>query len=102
MRTIYTILLCLLCIPLSAQRTEFLLHRADSIKAITGQADEAYLSALSAAIQQAFGEGNNALANKLRSEHAEIIKQKYGEQSVEYAEDIWQIEPVNLHKEKRN
>lgn len=97
MRAIFTILLCLLHITLSAQRTEFLLHRADSIKAITGQADEAYLSALSAAIQQAFGEGNNALANKLRSEHAEIIKQKYGEHSVEYAEDIWRLGNVSEH-----
>ena len=89
MRVIFTILLCLLHITLSAQTTETLIHRADSIKAIVGQYDKAYLSALSSAVQNAFGEGNNALANKLRLEHAEIIKQKYGEQSIEYAEDIW-------------
>jgi hypothetical protein len=62
-----------------------------------GQYDEAYLSALSSAVQNAFGEGNNALANKLRLEHAEIIKQKYGEQSVEYAEDIWRLGNVSEH-----
>lgn len=97
MRTIFTILLTLSCITLSAQTTEALLHRADSIKAIVGQYDKHYLSALSSAVQNAFGEGNNALANKLRLEHAEIIKQKYGEQSVEYAEDIWRLGNVSEH-----
>lgn len=97
MRTIFTILLTLSCITLSAQTTEALIHRADSIKAIVGQYDEAYLSALSSAVQQAFAEGNNALANKLRLEHTEIIKQKYGEKSVEYAEDIWRLGNVSEH-----
>ncbi len=97
MRTIYTILICFLCITLSSQTTESLIHSADSIKAVVGQYDEQYLSALSSAVQQAFGEGNNALANKLRLQHAEIIKQKYGEQSVEYAEDIFRLGNVSEH-----
>lgn len=97
MKSIYTILLLFCSITISAQTLERLIEKADSIKNVTGKYDESYLSALTAATQQAFGEGDLELANKLRSDHAEIIKEKYGEQSIQYAEDMWRLGNVSSH-----
>lgn len=83
---------------LSAQTFTDLLAKSEQVKALYGETDDRYLDALSQAIQAAFGEQKNEEANKYRLIHADIVKGKYGENSLEYAEDMWRLGNVSDFK----
>ena len=83
---------------LKAQSFEDLLAQSEQIKAKYGETDDRYLDALSKAIQTAFGERKNEEANKYRLVHAEIVKEKFGEYSLEYAEDMWRLGNVSEYR----
>ena len=100
-RLIPVILTCaalLLGHTLKAQSFTELLVQSEQVKAQYGETDDRYLDALSQAIQAAFSEQKNEEANKYRSIHADIVKGKYGENSLEYAEDIWRLGNVSNFK----
>lgn len=100
-RLIPAILTCaalLLGHTLKAQSFTELLVQSEQVKAQYGETDDRYLDALSQAIQAAFSEQKNEEANKYRSIHADIVKGKYGENSLEYAEDIWRLGNVSNFK----
>lgn len=83
---------------LKAQSFTELLAKSEQVKALYGEADDRYLDALSQAIQSAFDEQKNEEANKYRVIHAEIVKSKYGETSLQYAEDMWRLGNVSSYK----
>ena len=97
--TIVTIFLTLLSSnSIKAQSFEEQLRKAEAIKAQYGETDDRYLDALSSAIQVAFNEEKAEEANKYRLIHADIVKGKYGENSFEYAEDMWRLGNVSSFK----
>lgn len=71
-----------------AQTADELFSAAENIKIKKGEQSKDYLEALSAAIQQAFDEGDAYRAYVNREKHSEIVKKKYGENSLEYAGDL--------------
>ena len=81
-----------------AQSFNELLSQSELVKAQYGETDDRYLDALSHAIQAAFSEQKNEEANKYRMIHADIVKGKYGEYSLEYAEDMWRLGNVSAFK----
>ena len=81
-----------------AQSFSDLLVQSEQVKAEYGETDDRYLDALSKAIQAAFGEQKNEDANTYRQIHAGIVKEKYGENSLEYAEDLWRLGNVSEFK----
>lgn len=83
---------------MKAQSFEEQLSVAENIKAQYGETDDRYLDALSQAISAAFAEQKNEEANKYRLIHAAIVKGKYGENSLEYAEDMWRLGNVSDFK----
>lgn len=83
---------------LRAQSFEEQLRIAENVKAQYGETDVRYLDALSNAISAAFGEKKNEQANKYRIIHSDIVKDKYGETSLEYAEDLWRLGNVSEFK----
>lgn len=83
---------------LKAQSFSELLDQSEQIKAKYGETDDRYLDALSEAIQAAFNEQKNEQANKYRIIHSDIVKGKYGETSLEYAEDLWRLGNVSEFK----
>ena len=95
---ILTSLVLLIGHELKAQTFSELLTQSEQIKAKYGETDDRYLDALSKAIQAAFEEQNNEQANKYRIIHSDIVKEKYGEMSLEYAEDIWRLGNVSEFK----
>ena len=95
---IFSFLALTLSISVKAQSFEDQLKKAESIKTQYGETDDRYLDALSQAIQTAFSEQNNEAANKYRLIHADIVKGKYGEHSLEYAEDMWRLGNVSDFK----
>lgn len=95
---ILSILALTLSISVRAQSFEEQLNIAESIKTQYGETDDRYLDALSKAIQAAFSEQKNEEANKYRLIHADIVKGKYGENSLEYAEDMWRLGNVSEYK----
>ena len=92
------IIFALVAIPVQAQTFEQKFSKAEQIKAREGETSEKYLDALSEAIQAAFIEEDDETANKYRQIHSEIIKNKYGENSLEYAEDLWRLGNVSSYK----
>ena len=87
-----------MCFSVKAQSFDEQLRVAEKIKTQYGETDDRYLDALSLAIQTAFNEQKNEEANKYRLIHAEIVKEKYGENSLEYAEDMWRLGNVSEFK----
>lgn len=85
-------------LSVNAQSFEDRLKTAEEAKVKYGETDDRYLAALSNAIQGAFGEGRNEEANKYRLIHLEIVKKKFGENSLEYAEDLWRLANVSRYK----
>lgn len=83
---------------LSAQNVQEQAAKADSLKNVLGKYDETYLSALSNLVAEVYYGGNYEYAYALRSEHAEIVKEKYGEGSMEYAEDLWKLGNISSFK----
>ena len=81
-----------------AQSFTELLAKSEQVKAKYGETDDRYLDALSKAISTAFDEEKYEEANKYRTTHSEIVKDKYGENSLEYAEDIWRLGNVSAFK----
>ena len=102
MKRLIPVILSLLCLfsglPVRAQTFSDLLSAAEQAKAKYGEMDDRYLDALSTAIQAAFNEQKNEEANKYRLIHAEIVKGKFGENSLEYAEDMWRLGNVSEYK----
>lgn len=82
-------------ISIKAQSFEEQLKIAENAKNEYGEKDDRYLDALSKAIATAFAEKKNEEANKYRQIHADIVKKKYGENSLEYAEDLWRLGNVS-------
>lgn len=102
MKRLISVILSFLALTLSisvkAQSFEEQLKKAESIKTQYGETDDRYLDALSKAISIAFDGKNFEEANKHRIVHSEIVKEKYGENSLEYAEDIWRLGNVSEFK----
>lgn len=98
LRILFLVILALVALPAQAQDFERKLAKAEQIKAKNGETSEMYLDALSEAIQEAFGAEDYESANKYRCIHAEIVKRKYGANSLEYAEDIWRLGNVSEFK----
>lgn len=102
MKRLIPLILSFLALSLSfsvkAQTFDEQLKRAESIKKQYGETDDRYLDALSKAIQAAFSEHKNEDANQYRLIHAEIVKGKFGEISLEYAEDLWRLGNVSTYK----
>ena len=80
-----------LFISVKAQSLEEQLRTADSLKVHYGETDSRYLDALSKAVPIAFNEGRVDAAIETRRLHTEIIKRMYGEESLEYIEDVWRL-----------
>lgn len=100
-RLLHFVLTCLaLFTGYTARSQSFadLLAQSEQIKTKYGETDDRYLDALSSTIQAAFREEKNVEANKYRLEHAEIVKQRYGATSLEYAEDLWRLGNVSAFK----
>lgn len=100
-RLIPVILTCVALLTghtLKSQSFTELLAQSEQVKARYGETDDRYLDALSQAIQAAFSEQRNEEANKYRLIHADIVKGKYGENSLEYAEDMWRLGNVSDFK----
>ena len=95
---IFSILALTLSISVRAQSFEEQLKKAESIKTQYGETDDRYLDALSTAVASAFYEKRFEEANRLRLAHSEIVKNKYGENSLEYAEDMWRLGNVSEFK----
>ena len=83
-----------------AQSFEEQLQIAESTKAHYGETDNRYLDALSQAIVSAYKQRETRVAQNLRIKHSEIVKTKFGENSKEYAEDIWRL--GNISEDKGN
>lgn len=83
-----------------AQSFEELLQIAESTKVHYGETDNRYLDALSQAIVSAYKQRETRVAQNLRIKHSEIVKTKFGENSKEYAEDIWRL--GNISEDKGN
>lgn len=81
-----------------AQSFTDLLAQSEQIKAKYGETDDRYLDALSKVVSTAFDEEKFEEANKYRIQHSEIVKGKYGENSLEYAEDMWRLGNVSDFK----
>lgn len=92
---IFSLLALTLSISIKAQSFEEQLKIAESIKTQYGEPDDRYLDALSTAVASAFDEKRFEEANRLRLAHSEIVKNKYGENSLEYAEDMWRLGNVS-------
>lgn len=95
---IFSLLALTLNISVRAQSFEDQLKKAENIKIQYGETDDRYLEALSKAVASAFDEKNFEEANRLRLAHSEIVKGKYGENSLEYAEDMWRLGNVSEFK----
>lgn len=81
----------ILSLPSWGQSFESLISKADSLKSKYGQYDDRYLNALTDAIQVPFQNGDYKTAYNLRKQHCELVKTKFGEESREYAEDIFRL-----------
>lgn len=92
------IMLTMVSAPMQAQTFEQKLAKAEKIKERKGEMNDKYLDALSEAIQIAFGAKDYETANKYRLIHMDIVKQKFGDNSLEYAEDLWRLGNVSSYK----
>ena len=83
---------------MKAQSFIDLIAQSEQVKVEYGETDDRYLDALSRVIQTAFDEQKSEEANHYRQIHADIVKEKYGENSLEYAEDLWRLGNVSRYK----
>ena len=95
---VFTVIALSFSVSIKAQSFDEQLQKADIIKSQYGESDDRYLDALSLAIQAAFNEQKLEEANKYRLIHSDIIKKKFGENSLEYAEDMWRLGNVSAFK----
>ena len=95
---VFTAIALSLSVSIKAQSFDEQLQKADIIKSQYGESDDRYLDALSQAIQAASNEQKLEEANKYRLIHSDIVKEKFGENSLEYAEDMWRLGNVSAFK----
>lgn len=90
------IILFSICSISNAQSADELFSAAENIKIKKGEQSKDYLDALSVAIQQASNEGDITRAYINRKKHSDIVLKKYGENSLEYADDLVRLANTSL------
>ena len=74
-----------------AQELNDQLNRANQLKSAYGEMDERYLNALNEVVITASQDGKWEIALEYRQRHTDLMKEKYGENSVQYAEGLVRI-----------
>ena len=74
-----------------AQNLDNQLNRANQLKAEYGELDERYLNALNDVVNAASQDKKWDVALKYRQKHTDLTKKKFGENSVQYAEDLVRV-----------